>query len=111
MDELVYRVDGEEARLPSSFSQFGLEGRERGASLGLSVGDFDFKCYFHEEESQIEIDFWPWSVTEQNYELFLRFLADLGSALGKDLVVTPEMAESEPFLRYSFHADKVFARL
>jgi hypothetical protein len=71
----------------------------RGRCLTVSLGSVIPKCHFF-AETEIEFDFDPRSMTEQNAHALAAFMAELGSLLDKVVVLTPENTPVDAIYRY-----------
>ena len=107
MDSVDYLIDDQEYELPKSYEEYQFHVAERGATLSAKLGLFTFNCHSYSEE-YLEMDFWPDSVTRENFSGFLEFLIDLGRALSQDLGVSDEGSDSPAFLHYSHTTDSLF---
>ncbi len=97
---LRYTKDGEESPIPTDAAAV-LADRSCSHGLFISMGGIDITCGFYLCE-EIELDVDPGQINSQEQlDFVLKFMADLGVATGKDVVLTEEMAEEEVRIRYS----------
>lgn len=67
--------------------------------LWFSVEGVHLKCHFFTHE-EVEFDLDPREVTQANLPALLRFMAELGDATSKPVVLTPENFQERPIFRY-----------
>jgi hypothetical protein len=106
MERIDYLVEGRTQELPGSFKEYHHNAVEHGATLSLTFDKFQFNCHSFCSE-YLELDFWPDSVTKENFPKFLELLTELGRAVSRDLTVSDEGSSSPIFLRYSHAKDSL----
>jgi hypothetical protein len=66
--------------------------------LSFPVGRVDVNCHFFSEK-EIEFDFVPNGLTEEDLKGLLTFMSSLGRLTGKLVVMTPENCPTHPIFR------------
>lgn len=95
---LTYTVDGAACPLPAKAST-ALE-RVNAHLLTIKHGPLHLNCHFFAEE-EIELDLDPREVTSQAaFDAVLGFMREIGTALGKRVVLTEESAADHVWLSY-----------
>ncbi len=86
--------------LPSITEVFSKKYEHKG-DLYVVVGDVTLNCHFFVPE-QIEFDLDPCEVKgEEQAEALLDFMRQLGRALNKEVILTPESFEENPIFKFS----------
>jgi hypothetical protein len=105
----AYFINGAEADLPTDAAQVFEQRRTADTTLTLWVSRVGFKCHFF-TENEIEFDFDPREVTDDQALIdILQFMSNIGKALNKRMVLTPENAPEavifsfEPSFGLKFH--------
>ena len=97
--QCTYTFDGAPSELPDPNSVF--QNRSGSHLLTISVGDASINCHFFISE-EIELDIDPRQVTNAaTHELVMRFLAELSTHVGKDLLITAENSPDVVYRRFS----------
>jgi hypothetical protein len=103
----VFTLDGEPATLPRRVEAIFDAPREQAALLSLAVGEARAACHFFVED-RIEFDIDPRQIAgPAQVEAVAEFMALLGRATGKTVVLTLENAPEAVILRYSVEEDEV----
>ena len=100
-----YQVD-ELEELPSSLEIFSGK-REYKGLLCVEVGDVGLNCHFFSPD-EIEFDFSPDEIkSEAHAKSVFDFMSQLGRALNKEVVLTPENISEHPIFKFSPVTQKV----
>ena len=70
--------------------------------LTFWVNETDVNCHFFTRE-EVEFDFWPNALDERRLHSLLKFMADLGDAISKPVLMTHENARDLPIFKYDPH--------
>ena len=98
----LYGADGQ-MDFPDSLKAF--VAREIAASLVIDLGDLEVNCYFF-CASEIEFDFDPRDVRSQSdLHSVLSFMKQVGKAVGKDVIMTPQSFQTTVYFRYHAISD------
>jgi hypothetical protein len=90
-----------EAPLPADFESLfegALEGNDR-YFMSFTLGDIVLDCHFF-TSSEIEFSFAPNDVTEASMHGLLAFLIEVGEAIRKPVIMTPENCPQAPIFSY-----------
>ena len=74
--------------------------------LTFMAGDVVVDCHFF-RPSDIEFSFAPGEVTEQGLRALLVFMVELGDALKKRVIMTPENRPQYPIFGYDSHGQEL----
>jgi hypothetical protein len=103
----AYTLDGEPAALPRRVEAIFDAPREQAALLSLAVGDARVTCHFFVED-EIEFSVDPREIAgPAQVEALTEFMALLGRATGKTVMLTLENAPEAVIFRYSVEEDEV----
>ena len=95
-----YARDGSAARLPPTATQI-LGDKSSAHNLGIDLGGVEACCHFFAED-EIELDIDPREVNSPgSEEKVLNFMALLGAALDRDVILTEENRREDVWFRYS----------
>lgn len=104
---LSFTLDGEPAVLPRRVESIFDAQREKAAALCLIVGGAKLICHFFVED-EIEFDLDPREIAgPAQREALVGFMALLGRATGKPVVLTLENAPEAVIFRYGVESDEV----
>ena len=104
---LTYRLDGEPAAPPQRVEAIFEAGRTQGVLLCFLVGEATMNCHFFVED-EIEFDLDPREIGgPAQAEALTGFMALLGRATAKTVVLTMENAREAVIFRYSVESDEV----
>jgi len=67
--------------------------------LSIRVGRLDLNCHFFSED-EVEFDFVPNGLNEEDLRSLLTFMSSLGRLTGKLVVMTPENVRTHPIFRF-----------
>ncbi len=98
--QLLYTDEGEAVSLPETAAKV-FEGRDSfWPCLGVEVGGLLFNCHFFTDE-EIEFDLDPREVKGQDtLDVVLAFMRDIGQAVGKRVILTPENFQNIAIFEY-----------
>lgn len=105
--KVTYELDSTESALPTDFNDIR---KYMGVSvqlLSVYIEDIRLNCHFFCTE-EIELDLLPSEVeTEEKAETILRFMAEIGRLLEKEVILTPENGQASVIVRYDPKANEM----
>ena len=97
---LRFSVDGLEQPLPTSASAVLALRAQSSPVLNLDVQGIDLACHFF-TDTEIEFDLLPQQVRDEaTLSAVLGFMTEIGSLLGKTVILTPENWQKSPIFKY-----------
>ena len=98
--QVFYTDEGEAASLPETAAEVLQERGSASSYLGVEAGGLLFNCHFFTDE-QVEFDLDPREVKGQDtLDVVLAFMRDIGQALGKRVILTPENCQEIAIFEY-----------